>query len=79
MRVGLLALALAFSAFGCGSSENKKYQFELNGCNTSEHAFDSQQAYCDGLRSNSLNNGCAESMRQSAYERDCGQTFSPTS
>jgi hypothetical protein len=77
MRFYVIAVFFAFSAMGCGSSDSKKYQFSFNGCDTGEHAFDSTEAYCAGLKSNSLNNGCAEALRKDAYERDCGQTFFP--
>ena len=79
MRFYVIAAILALTTVGCGSGDNKKYQFVLNGCDTGEHSFDSVAAYCTGLKSNTTNNGCAESMRKDAYERDCGQAFFPTS
>ncbi len=49
--------------------ESYTYEFELNGCNTGRHQFLSKNAMCEGLKSQSLNNYCAVSMRERHFER----------
>ena len=80
MRVVLVisALGFALSMAGCGSGDKRNYDFTYNNCDTKEHSFDSFQAYCEGLRSNTLNQGCAENLRREAYLRECGSTFTTT-
>lgn len=78
LSFALLALAVSFTAFSCGSSDKKTYKFEVNGCSTEQHSFDSDQTYCEGLRSDSLNHGCAEELRKEAYQRDCNLVWQPT-
>jgi hypothetical protein len=78
MRITFVALALAFAAFGCGSNDSRNYTFSEGSCSTNTHNFDSQAAYCQGLESTSLNNGCALDMREAAFARDCGGSFAQT-
>lgn len=79
------AIALAITIFvvsGCGISIDSKtesstltYEFESNGCKTGKHSFSSRTAYCEGLKSYSLNNGCAYGLRKAEYERNCTGFF----
>ena len=80
MRISFLILALSSSAclLSCGSNDSRNYTFSENGCSTQTHSFDSQTAYCQGLESNSLNNGCAIDLREQAYARDCTGSFVQT-
>lgn len=47
------------------------YNFNFNGCTTSEQKFTSKKAYCDGLLNDSLNANCAREMRAEMYNRMC--------
>lgn len=77
----LLTLITLVSALGllsaCQPSSGKKddqklsYEFEYNGCNTGTHAFKSLAEYCDGLRDNDLNKGCATNLRAQEYAVRC--------
>jgi hypothetical protein len=61
------------------SSTERKYNFTYNGCSTGDQVFDSTQAYCDGLRDQARNKGCAVQTRKEAFERDCaGQSWELT-
>jgi len=87
----ILLLVTAVAVSSCGgddkgdsATENKSggsttYTYELteNGCETGSHTFDSKTDYCEGLRSNNLNKGCAYSLRKYTYEsNNCSGTFS---
>jgi hypothetical protein len=64
-----IAVAMLGLAAGCGAKEDSlKYDFTENGCGTGEHEFDSQENYCSGLKSRSLNKGCAYSLREEAFK-----------
>ncbi|WP_413290938.1 hypothetical protein [Bdellovibrio sp. HCB337] len=65
---------------GGNRQESKKlsYQFNENGCDTGKKEFTSKQAYCAALEDNSANNFCAESMRKTTFERECGALPTPT-
>jgi hypothetical protein len=71
-------LALCALAQGCGPADTKSYDFTENGCDTLTHSFDSLGSYCAALESSSVNNGCAQNLRQAAYTRDCQGAFVPT-
>ncbi len=79
MTLILLTSALALlSACDSSSSPSKdnhtlSYEFESNGCNTGSHTFNSLAAYCDGLRNDELNKGCAYDLRANAYANRCEQ------
>ena len=69
--------ALSFAVVGCKQELNKEstdlaYNFDDNGCKTGAHSFDSKASYCQGLKDDVLNNGCAYSMRKVTYESECG-------
>jgi len=58
------------------SSESYTYQLELNGCNTGKHTFSSKVAMCNGLKSQSLNDYCAVSLRENHFNlNNCSGTF----
>lgn len=76
----LIFAGLTFTLTACGLSvdhkdekkdENYSYEFEENGCKTGKQEFSSKADYCSGLKNDGLNNGCAASLRQKAYETDC--------
>lgn len=69
--VGLLSFAALPLLSACGSSESRKYQFVQNGCDTGEHQFDSQDAECEGLKNDKLNNECAYGLRKQAFLEKC--------
>lgn len=75
-KFGFCVVALALSACGDANSENFQYEYEVNGCKTGAHSFDSKQSYCEGLKDDSLNNGCAYSIRKEEFRRQCsGQSW----
>lgn len=58
------------------SSSTYKYEFSENGCNTGKQEFSSLEALCDGLKNDSLNKGCAESLRKKHFESSgCSGSF----
>jgi hypothetical protein len=68
--LGLVATVLMAS--GCGVDEEKfTYQYNVNGCDTGEHSFESKDAYCSALKDDALNKGCAARMRQSRFQSEC--------
>ena len=69
IRISFLALACALCA--CGS--DYKYQYSFNGCDTGEHKADSKEEHCQNLKNESLNKGCAQSIRKEEYiKQGCG-------
>ena len=67
-----IILALVLLNLGaCGDSKNDKYSYHFvhNNCDTKKHSFNTKQEMCEALLDNSLNNGCALSMRQDEYAR----------
>ncbi len=50
------------------SSEEYSYSFTYNGCPTGKQTFPSQQAMCDGLRDENLNQSCARQLRKQYFE-----------
>jgi len=60
-----------------GGSTTYTYKLTENGCETGTHNFSSKTNYCEGLRSDILNKGCAYSLRKYTYEsNNCPGTFS---
>lgn len=53
------------------SSENYKYNYEVNGCKTGEHEYSSKKDYCRALLDETLNNGCAYPERKATHDREC--------
>jgi hypothetical protein len=74
------AITLGLILAACGSSENLSYEIDQYGCKTGKHEFDSLQAYCDGLKSSSLNGGkgCAYEGRKQFFEAKCSGAFVET-
>lgn len=84
MKKILFTLCALTLISACGKSSNEssdqttesttmKYQYIVNGCDTGEHVFNSKKAYCDGLKNDKLNNGCAESSRRDTYRDECSE------
>lgn len=53
------------------STSTYTYQFRENGCDTGKRTFSNKADLCEGLRSNSLNNGCAQNLRKRHFELNC--------
>jgi hypothetical protein len=82
----LIALGSVFSACSVSTdkdgvqaqakSQSLSYDLSENNCDTGNHSFSSAGDYCNGLQNDSLNNGCALSLRQAQFQTDCpGSTF----
>lgn len=56
------------------AAENWKYQYSENGCDTGVHQFPDKASYCDGLKDEETNNGCAASIRKKMYEQNCTES-----
>lgn len=57
-------------------SNNYSYSLSENGCSTGEHSFSSQDAMCDGLKNETLNNNCATNLRYLKFQNSCpGRTW----
>jgi hypothetical protein len=69
----LLLLAAGCNG-GSGNSQGLTYDLNENGCDTGSHSFGSTADYCNGLRNNALNNGCAEGLRHETFTQSCAGT-----
>ena len=67
----LMLLGTFLIVSGCGSSEDYTYQYNENGCETGKHEFDSKESYCNGLKNEDINHGCASSIREKTYKSNC--------
>ena len=76
MRFLASTLLLITILVACGDDKKFTYEYEVNGCNTGKHSFDSKEAYCKALQEDDRNKGCALSLREDAFKRDCEGTFS---
>ncbi|MBC7465318.1 MAG: hypothetical protein H7256_04945 [Bdellovibrio sp.] len=57
-------------------SSSYSYTLSENNCSTGQHDFSSQEAMCDGLKNDSLNNYCASQLRHAKFQSDCpGRTW----
>jgi hypothetical protein len=54
-----------------GATQSYSYEFVENGVSTGKHTFFSLERYCAGLKSRSLNNEAAYSLRKAAYDARC--------
>lgn len=70
----LLVTTSTLFLFACNvdvkeESKSAKYTYnlELNGCSTGEQNFSSFDSYCSGLKNDSLNKGCARTMRREQF------------
>ena len=60
------------------SSKSLSYEYEVNGCSTGKQTFDSEEALCEALKSESLNNGCAQDLRELEFQaKQCPGNFVP--
>ncbi len=77
IRSALTLATLATLGAGCGdeAAESFSYDFSTDSCTTGSHTFTSKTAYCDGLLSDKLNNGCAYTLRRASYSGNCGGDF----
>lgn len=79
LSLGVLAMVAACgksdsASDGSGGSSSSRtlsytYSFNDNGCKTDKHSFASIEAYCNGLRDEALNNGCARTMRKNSFQQ----------
>jgi transposase-like protein len=57
-------------------TDSLSFEFEINGCKTGKHVFNSRDELCKGLQNNTLNNNCAVDMRADFFQTNCpSQTF----
>ena len=49
----------------------RSYSYEEDGCKTGEHVFYSLTDYCEGLKNEELNHGCAKDLRDAEYRLSC--------
>ena len=65
--------ACGLSSDNDSSSDKKKdvweYNFTENGCSTGDVKGSGKQSYCQTLKDDRRNNGCAENTRRVAFER----------
>lgn len=57
------------------TSESYSYSYEVNRCQTGRQEFSSKDAYCAGLQNETLNKGCALTLRKKAFSEMCSGTF----
>lgn len=61
-----------------GKIESFTYNFDLNGCKTGKHQFNSLEEMCMGLQNDTLNNSCASELRVNHFQTFCpNQTYQP--
>ena len=65
----LFSLSILTSCNVKTESNEAKYSYNLtnNGCPTKEQTFSSFDSYCAGLKNETLNEGCARTMRREIY------------
>ena len=81
-----LFLLSLFLVAACGTdqgesthSEEFGYNYSHNGCSTEKQVFTSRDAYCSGLQDETLNKGCALSLRKQTFQEQCqGRSWSLT-
>ncbi len=61
-----------------GDKVSMKYEFEGLDCSTGKRSFSDEASFCTGLRSRSLNNDCAPSMREDLWREHCLREFTQT-
>ncbi len=78
-----LTFALTLGAFlfvGCrgssltdGLKKQSSFSYELseNGCSTGQKTFSSNDAMCNALKDDALNNYCAQNLRYQKFQSDC--------
>lgn len=75
-----LALLTGLTLIACGSSSSTEqfdyiYDFTVNGCATGKQEFSNQIDYCNGLKDEVRNHGCARETRRQTYLNKCGGDF----
>jgi hypothetical protein len=62
------------------SAEEANYAYSMSdsGCDTGQHFFRTLADKCAGLRSRSLNKGCALQMRRDEFRANCSGVFTET-
>ncbi len=59
-------------------TESRSYEFTENGCATGKQSFASKDELCAALQNETLNKGCALSLRERYFKGQCpGQVFKP--
>lgn len=85
MRIAVLTSLICIVCFaGCRKKSSKghrlatavwAYEATENGCSTGVQSFNSLKAYCDGLKNDDLNKGCAAKTRFKLFqEAECTLT-----
>lgn len=77
-----LLIALVFTSctqLKDAASETFTYSFSEGFCETGAKSFSTNAAMCSALQNNSLNNGCAQALRQNYFYSKCPGPFTPSS
>ncbi len=81
MRTLIVALLLTQLLAGCSvseshKSEDKSYQYTVNGCDTTRISYGSAEDLCAKLKDDAVNHNCAASARYERFKQDCsGQSW----
>ena len=73
MKIAMI-LSTVFLLAACSKKEETQkisYDYTENSCPTGRHEFESQEALCDGLKNDSLNNNCARNLRYQEFKQKC--------
>ena len=76
----VLAGGLTGGLAGCSAeskSESFTYDYTENSCPTGKQTFSDKASYCNALLDETLNKGCAYSMRKATYEANCQASTTP--
>lgn len=76
----VLAGGLTGGLAGCSvesKSESFTYDYTENSCPTGKQTFSDKASYCNALLDETLNKGCAYSMRKATYEANCQASTTP--
>ncbi len=53
------------------NTQSFSYDYTENGCPTGNQTFRSREEMCDGLKSDTRNNYCAQTLRYQRFQEDC--------
>ncbi len=71
-KTGWIGIGVVVLISGCGTPEQTySYDFTVNDCKTGKHEFGNLQDYCNALKNDDLNQGCASSLRNIEFELRC--------
>lgn len=73
-----LASGCSGSSLTNGLKKESSFTYELseNSCSTGEKTFSSNEAMCNALKDDALNNFCAQNLRYQKFQSDCpGKTW----